>query len=87
MIPNGRVLRVPAKPISYRRVDYYNERAAQTTAGPDDAITGFPGAAGVVEGTARVLCTPEDGAPHGRRLVRSLAESRGRFRTDPLPLA
>ena len=49
----------------HRRVDYYNERAAQTTTGPDDAITGFPGAAGVVEGTARVLCTPEDGAQLG----------------------
>ena len=49
----------------HRRVDYYNERAAQTTTGLDDAITGFPGAAGVVEGTARVLCTPEDGAQLG----------------------
>jgi len=43
-----------------RRVDYYDERAARTTE-PDDAITGFPGAAGVVEGTARVLRAPEDG--------------------------
>src|ERR1700733_8653326 len=49
----------------HRRVDYYDERAAQTTTGPDDAITGFPGAAGVVEGTARVLCAPEDGAQLG----------------------
>ena len=49
----------------HRRVDYYNERAAQTTTGPDDAITGFPGAAGVVEGTARVLRAPEDGAQLG----------------------
>ncbi len=49
----------------HRRVDYYNQGAAQTTTGPDDAITGFPGAAGVVEGTARVLCTPEDGAQLG----------------------
>jgi pyruvate,water dikinase len=48
-----------------RRVDYYNERAAQTTTRPGDAITGFPGAAGVVEGTARVLRTPEDGAQLG----------------------
>ena len=46
----------------HRRVDYYDERAAHTTKGPDDAITGFPGAAGVVEGIARVLRTPEDGA-------------------------
>jgi rifampicin phosphotransferase len=49
----------------HRRVDYYNERAAQTTTRPDDAITGFPGAAGVVEGTARVLRTPEDGVQLG----------------------
>ena len=41
-----------------RRSDYYGERTH--TAEPDDAITGFPGAAGVVEGTARVLRTPED---------------------------
>jgi rifampicin phosphotransferase len=45
-----------------RRSDYYDERAAATTPRPDDAVTGFPGAAGVVEGTARVLRTPEDGA-------------------------
>jgi rifampicin phosphotransferase len=44
-----------------RRSDYYDGRAAATT-GPDGAITGFPGAAGVVEGAARVLRTPEDGA-------------------------
>ena len=43
-----------------RRSDYYDERA-QTTK-PDDTITGFPGAAGVVEGTARVLRTPEEAA-------------------------
>ena len=49
----------------HRRVDYYDERAAGTTTGPDDAITGFPGAAGVVEGTARVLRTPEDGGQLG----------------------
>jgi phosphohistidine swiveling domain-containing protein len=41
-----------------RRSDYYDEHA-QTTK-PDDMITGFPGAAGVVEGTARVLPAPED---------------------------
>jgi rifampicin phosphotransferase len=46
----------------HRRVDYYDERAAAAgTAGSDGAITGFPGAAGVVEGTARVLSAPEDG--------------------------
>jgi phosphohistidine swiveling domain-containing protein len=46
-----------------RRGDYYDERA-QTTK-PDDTITGFPGAAGVVEGIARVLRTPEDAAQLG----------------------
>ena len=45
-----------------RRSDYYDERAAATTPRPNDTVTGFPGAAGVVEGTARVLRTPEDGA-------------------------
>jgi len=50
----------------HRRVDCYDERAAaQTTKGPDDAMTGFPGAVGVVEGTARVLRRPEDGARLG----------------------
>lgn len=46
-----------------RRSDYYDEHA-QTTK-PDGTITGFPGAAGVVEGTARVLRTPEDAARLG----------------------
>jgi pyruvate,water dikinase len=46
-----------------RRSDYYDERAQ--TAKPDDTITGFPGAAGVVEGTARVLRTPEEAARLG----------------------
>jgi rifampicin phosphotransferase len=46
-----------------RRSDYYDERG--WTAKPDDTITGFPGAAGVVEGTARVLRTPEDAAQLG----------------------
>jgi phosphohistidine swiveling domain-containing protein len=46
-----------------RRSDYYDERA-QTTK-PDDTITGFPGAAGVVEGIARVLRTPQDAAQLG----------------------
>jgi len=45
-----------------RRSDYYDERAGAATPRPDDAVTGFPGAAGVVEGTVRVLRTPEDGA-------------------------
>ena len=43
-----------------RRSDYYDECAEKTR--PDDTITGFPGAAGVVEGTARVLRAPEDAA-------------------------
>ena len=43
-----------------RRSDYYDERAQP--ARPDDTITGFPGAAGVVEGIARVLRAPEDAA-------------------------
>ncbi|MGH3288670.1 MAG: PEP/pyruvate-binding domain-containing protein [Streptosporangiaceae bacterium] len=46
-----------------RRSDYYDQRAQ--TAMPDDTITGFPGAAGVVEGIARVLRTPEDAAQFG----------------------
>jgi rifampicin phosphotransferase len=49
-----------------RRVDYYDGRAvAQAAPDPDAVITGFPGAAGVVEGTARVLSAPEDGARLG----------------------
>jgi phosphohistidine swiveling domain-containing protein len=50
-----------------RRTDYYDDRASATI-GSDGAITtitGFPGAAGVVEGIARVLGTPEDGARLG----------------------
>ena len=46
-----------------RRSDYYDERAQP--AKPDDTITGFPGAAGVVEGTAHILRTPEDAAQLG----------------------
>ena len=46
-----------------RRGDYYDE-SAQTIM-PDDTITGFPGAAGMVEGIARVLRTPEDAAQFG----------------------
>jgi pyruvate,water dikinase len=57
-----------------RRVDYHDGRAAAqastgtatgtatgTGTGTDEVINGFPGAAGVVEGTARVLSAPEDG--------------------------
>jgi len=46
-----------------RRSDYYDERAQP--ARPDDTITGFPGAAGVVEGVARILRTPEEAARLG----------------------
>ena len=46
-----------------RRSDYYDERAR--SAKPADTITGFPGAAGVVEGIARVLRTSEDAAQLG----------------------
>ena len=46
-----------------RRGDYYHE-LAQTTE-PDDTITGFPGAAGVVEGIAHILRTPEEAAQLG----------------------
>jgi phosphohistidine swiveling domain-containing protein len=43
-----------------RRSDYYDQRAQP--AKPAGTITGFPGAAGVVEGIARVLRSPEDAA-------------------------
>ncbi len=46
-----------------RRTDYYDEHAVASK--PADTITGFPGAAGVVEGTARVMCTPEEAAQFG----------------------
>jgi pyruvate,water dikinase len=46
-----------------RRSDYYDEHAQ--LAGTGDTITGFPGAAGVVEGVARVLRTPEEAAQLG----------------------
>jgi phosphohistidine swiveling domain-containing protein len=46
-----------------RRSDYYDGHAQQ--AKPDDTISGFPGAAGVVEGIARVLSTPEEAAQLG----------------------
>ncbi len=40
-----------------RRGDFYDERTAPA---PQEEITGFPGAAGVVEGTARLIRAPED---------------------------
>lgn len=56
-----------------RRADYYDEHAQRAAPGgtvpglnaPDGTITGFPGAAGVAEGTARVLRTPDDTARFG----------------------
>jgi pyruvate,water dikinase len=61
-----------------RRSDYYDERAQTARppgtpgtpgtpgpATPAGTITGFPGAAGVVEGVARVLRTPEEAARLG----------------------
>lgn len=51
-----------------RRTDYYNEHAQPGVSDEtalDGTITGFPGAAGVAEGTARVLHTPDDGAQLG----------------------
>lgn len=46
-----------------RRSDYYDEHVQKGK--PDDTITGFPGAAGVVEGIARVLPAPGDAARLG----------------------
>ncbi len=51
-----------------RRSDYYDERPQTTraqTSQPDDTITGFPGAAGMVEGIVRILRTPEDATQFG----------------------
>ncbi|GAB2738854.1 PEP/pyruvate-binding domain-containing protein [Sinomonas soli] len=44
----------------HRRTDLYDSRGA--TVPVEEAVTGFPGAPGVVEGTARVIARPEDGA-------------------------
>jgi phosphohistidine swiveling domain-containing protein len=43
-----------------RRADLYDASAAPAPA--DDAVTGFPGASGVVEGVVRVLRSAEEGA-------------------------
>ena len=51
-----------------RRTDYYDEHAQPAVAdetASGETITGFPGAAGVAEGTARVLRAPDDGAQLG----------------------
>lgn len=51
-----------------RRTDYYDEHtqpAVSDEMASDGTITGFPGAAGVAEGTARVLRTPDDGVQLG----------------------
>lgn len=56
-----------------RRTDYYDERDASQpggsgpgTAPPGDTVTGFAGAAGVVEGLARVLNSAEEAGQLGR---------------------
>jgi pyruvate,water dikinase len=46
-----------------RRTDCYDERV--NTGKPAGTVMGFPGAAGVVEGTVRVLLAPEDAARLG----------------------
>ena len=66
--PNPALIRGRFDPIRWaadpnRRSDYYDEHA-QTTR-PDDTITGFPGAADVVEGIAHILPTAEDAAQLG----------------------
>jgi len=66
--PYPALIRGPFDPVRWaadpnRRSDYYEEHARPT--GPDDTITGFPGAAGMAEGTARVLRTPEDATQLG----------------------
>jgi pyruvate,water dikinase len=51
-----------------RRGDYYDGHAQASHAHatpPADTITGFPGAAGVVEGTVRVLCAAEEASQLG----------------------
>lgn len=43
-----------------RRLDYYDANITMTTP-QSDTLTGFPGAAGQVEGVVRVLANPEEG--------------------------
>ncbi|WP_433332826.1 PEP/pyruvate-binding domain-containing protein [Spirillospora sp. CA-294931] len=43
-----------------RRTDFYDGTGRETTEVPD-SVSGFPGAAGIVEGTVRVLRSPEEG--------------------------
>ena len=47
------------RPTPQRRSDVFDARGGRAPV--SDAITGFPGAAGVVEGVARVIATPEEG--------------------------
>jgi pyruvate,water dikinase len=44
-----------------RRSDYYDAQAPRSAAQSLDELQGYPGAAGRVEGTVRVLSRPEDG--------------------------
>ncbi|WP_327086308.1 PEP-utilizing enzyme [Nonomuraea sp. NBC_01738] len=55
-----------------RRSDLFDDRGG--AAPVSDTVTGFPGAPGVVEGTARVIAGPEDGdrLKHGEILVTTL---------------
>jgi pyruvate,water dikinase len=49
-----------------RRTDLYDEHGTAASAGPrGGTITGFPGAAGVVEGVARVIASAEDAGQLG----------------------
>ncbi|WP_433273967.1 PEP/pyruvate-binding domain-containing protein [Actinosynnema sp. CS-041913] len=60
--PYPTVIRGHFDPVSWaadpdRRMDVYDASAAP----PGDSVSGFPGAAGVVEGVARVIASVEDG--------------------------
>jgi pyruvate,water dikinase len=64
------LIRGPFDPFAWaadpnRRTDLYDARASRTpsaTVQQDDVLVGFPGAPGKVEGIARVLTSPEEGA-------------------------
>jgi rifampicin phosphotransferase len=63
--PYPSVIRGPFDPFAWaadphRRTDVVDATAAPAAA-PEGAVTGFPGAAGVVEGTVRVLTSVDDG--------------------------
>ncbi len=63
------LIRGPFDPFAWaadpnRRIDLYDARATGTPAAAsrDDVLVGFPGAPGIVDGHARVLASPEEGA-------------------------